>query len=224
MTIWKNWKHITKLDPDRSISEAEIEVVVRSGTDAIMISGTQNITKNNVRRLIEMLEGYSIPKILEPSGPEVVTSGGVDYLFVPSVINASSIEWIIGKHIEWAKMDEIKWDMVVPEAYIVLNPDSAVGRVTEAKTGLTATDVAAYSRCGEYYFHFPIIYIEYSGTYGNPEMVKAARDALSDATLFYGGGITTREEALEMKAAADVIVVGNVLYEQGVERFLETIP
>ncbi|VUT27894.1 MAG: Geranylgeranylglyceryl phosphate synthase [Candidatus Syntrophoarchaeum sp. GoM_oil] len=224
MTIWKQWKHITKLDPDRPISEAEIKAVIDSGTDAIMISGTQNITGKNVKRLLTALEGYSIPKILEPSAPEVVSSKGVDYIFVPSVINSSGLEWVIGKHIEWAKMGKIEWDMIVPEAYIVLNPDSAVGMVTGAKTELTEADVAAYCICAERYFNFPVIYIEYSGTYGDPKIVKAAKDALSDATLFYGGGITNREEALEMKNCADTIVVGNVLYEAGIERFLETVP
>ncbi|HDM36953.1 MAG TPA: phosphoglycerol geranylgeranyltransferase [Candidatus Syntrophoarchaeum butanivorans] len=222
--MWKEWKHVTKLDPDRGISDAEIRAVVDSGTDAVMISGTQNITGENVRNLLQRLEGYSIPKILEPSAPEVVTFEGFDYIFVPSVINSSSPGWIIGKHIEWVKMGRIEWDLVVPEAYIVLNPDSAVAKVTGAKTDLSKRDVAASSLCAERYFHFPIIYIEYSGRYGDPEIVRAAKDVLSDASLFYGGGITAREQALEMSEIADVIVVGNVLYELGVDAFLETIP
>ena len=198
--------------------------MINSGTDAVMISGTQNITGENVKKLIGMLEGYSIPKILEPASPAVVSSEGVDYIFVPSVINSANPEWIIGKHIEWVMMGDIEWDIVVPEAYIVLNPDSAVGMVTSARTALEREEVVACCICAERYFKFPIIYIEYSGMYGNPEIVKAAKDALSEATLFYGGGITGREEAFEMKACADVIVVGNALYEVGLERFLETIP
>ncbi|RJS84575.1 geranylgeranylglyceryl/heptaprenylglyceryl phosphate synthase, partial [Methanophagales archaeon] len=54
--LWKNWKHITKLDPDKHITQADLKTVVESGTDAIMISGTQNITDRNVSQLISLLK------------------------------------------------------------------------------------------------------------------------------------------------------------------------
>ena len=76
---------MTKLDPDKPISASQVKFIVESGTDAIMISGTQNITVEKVKRLISMLSEYEIPKILEPSNPNVITYEGVDYVFVPSV-------------------------------------------------------------------------------------------------------------------------------------------
>jgi len=219
---WRTWKHITKLDPDKHISKADLKTVVESGTDAIVISGTQNITDKNVAKLIEMLNDYDIPKILEPATPEAVMYKGIDYVFVPLVLNSRDLEWIVGKHVDWIKKQSIEWDMVTSEAYIVLNPESAVAKLTKSDTDLTDNEVIAYARYAEKYLHLPIIYIEYSGTYGDPHKVKKVKQSLIETSLFYGGGIDSKEKAAEMEACADVIVVGNVVYTD-IEKFLATI-
>ncbi len=220
---WKNWKHITKLDPDKHISQNDLKTIVESGTDAIMISGTQNITPKNTSQLISLLKDYEIPKVLEPATPETVMCEGVDYIFVPLVLNAGDLKWIVGKHVEWIKDHRIKWDRVIPEAYIVLNPESAVAKLTKSNTYLTPDDVIAYAQYAEKYLRLPIIYIEYSGTYGDPCMVKDLSDSLNEASLFYGGGIDSQRKATEMKSYADVIIVGNVVYTN-MDMFIETIP
>jgi len=226
---WRNWRHITKLDPDRPNSPELVAKIVDSGTDAIMISGTQNVTADKARELIEMVKDYDIPVVLEPSDPSGVVTE-VDFIFVPSVINATYVEWVIGKHAQWVYshygaiegfLDLL--EKVVMEAYIVLNPASAVGEVTGARTGLTPKEAASYAVAAEMLFSFPIIYIEYSGTYGDPELVREVKSRLSRAMLIYGGGITERERALEMSRYADAIVVGNVVYERGLDKFVETI-
>jgi phosphoglycerol geranylgeranyltransferase len=78
-----------------------------------------------------------------------------------------------------------------------------------------ADDVAAYTAVADRYFHFPIVYIEYSGTYGDPDVVRAASEALDKSVLYYGGGINSAERAAQMSRYADTIVVGNAVYEQG---------
>jgi len=220
---WKNWKHITKLDPDKHITQADLKTVVESGTDAIMISGTQNITDRNVSQLISLLKDYKIPKILEPATPDAVTYKGVDYIFVPLVLNSADLDWIVGKHVAWIKKHKIKWNRIIPEAYIVLNPDSAVAKLTKSNTNLTPDEAIAYAQYAEKYLHLPIIYVEYSGTYGDPCLVKEVSNSLTTASLFYGGGIDSKEKALEMKRYTNVIVVGNVVYTS-IDKFLGTIP
>jgi len=220
---WKKWKHITKLDPDKYISPADLATIVGSGTDAIMISGTQNITDQKVSRLISLLRDYPIPKILEPVTPDVGWSDEVDFIFVPMVLNTGDVNWIVGKHKEWIMTHTIEWAKVIPEAYIVLNPESAVAKLTKSKTALTHDEIIAYARYAENYLQLPLVYIEYSGTYGDPRLVMRVRDALTETYLFYGGGIESHETAAEMSRYADVIVVGNVVY-QNIEKFIETIP
>jgi phosphoglycerol geranylgeranyltransferase len=164
--------------------------------------------------------------VVEPASPDcAIFDGGIDHLFVPSVLNTNDVRWIVGKHYTWLlnNGDGINWDMVVPEAYIVLNPDSAVGRVTGADCNLSAMEVAAFAQVADRYFRFPIVYIEYSGRYGDPQIVRAAAGAIKDALLYYGGGIRSAEQAAEMGRYADTIVVGNAVYEEGIEVLRATV-
>jgi phosphoglycerol geranylgeranyltransferase len=220
---WKDWVHITKLDPDKSLEPGAVEAIASSGTDALMLSGTLNVTAENLGALRREVAEFSLPLVVEPAAPDTALFEGVDGLFVPSVLNTADVRWIVGKHRDWVMHHEIDWDRVIPEAYIVLNPASAVGRVTRADCGITAAQVAAYAAVADHYFRFPVVYIEYSGIYGDPAVVKAASDAVEDARLFYGGGINSASRAAEMARYADTIVVGNAVYEEGIEALKETV-
>jgi phosphoglycerol geranylgeranyltransferase len=220
---WKSWTHVTKLDPDRHLSPEQIQGVVTSGTDALMLSGTLNVTRENMQELLRQVAAYGLPLVVEPAGPEAVISEGADLLFVPSVLNTKNVEWIVGKHTQWVLQQEIDWDRVVPEAYIVLNPDSSVGRVTAASCNLSPKEAAAFATVADRYFHFPIVYIEYSGKYGDPAVVRAVCEALDSSVLYYGGGIDSPEKAAEMARYADTIVVGNAVYEKGIDALRATV-
>ena len=223
MIDWKKWRHVTKLDPDKPLTPADIAAIVDSGTDAVMISGTQNITKENVAHLAGMLRDYSIPKVLEPSGTEGLRED-MDFLFIPSVLNTDVAFWFMGAHKVWVQHFQIDWDRVVPEAYIILNPKSAVAMVTKAKSEISPREAVAYAECADRFFHFPVVYIEYSGTYGDPSLVKAVKEKLHGSVLYYGGGINSRERAERVAKYADTIVVGNAVYEEGgIEKLKETV-
>jgi phosphoglycerol geranylgeranyltransferase len=127
-------------------------------------------------------------------------------------------------HKEWVRLDgEIDWSRTVTEAYIVLNPDSAAAVYTQANCDLEAEDVAAYARMAERMFGQEIVYVEYSGMLGDPDTVRAARDALDEATLFYGGGIHDYDSAYQMRSLADTIVVGDLFHDEGIEAVRETV-
>ena len=36
---WRNWVHVTKLDPDKKLAPGAISGIAASGTDALMLSG-----------------------------------------------------------------------------------------------------------------------------------------------------------------------------------------
>jgi phosphoglycerol geranylgeranyltransferase len=217
MMKWKDWVHVTKLDPDKHLRPGDIEAIAASGTDALMLSGTLNVTKENLSVLLKEVKAYNLPLVMEPAGPEAVLMQGIDFVFVPSVMNTTDVQWLVGKHRAWVQQQKgkIPWRYIVPEAYIVLNPNSSVGKLTKALCGLKAEDVAAYATVADHYFHFPIIYIEYSGMFGDPNVVKAVSDAIDNSILYYGGGINSSEKAAQMSKYADTIVVGNAVYDQG---------
>jgi len=214
---WKDWVHVTKLDPDKQLKPGDIDTIATSGTDALMLSGTLNVTQENLSMLQKQLKNYDLPLVMEPAGPEAVLMQGIDYVFVPSVMNTTDVAWLVGKHRAWIQQQKgrLPWDVIVPEAYIVLNPNSSVGKVTKSVCDLNADEVAAYVTVADRYFHFPIVYIEYSGIYGNLSLVKAASEAIDHSILYYGGGINSAEKAAEMSRYADTIVVGNAVYDQG---------
>ncbi len=222
-TKWKTWAHVTKLDPDKNLTEDQLAEIATSGTDALMLSGTLNITKENMQQLRDQVREYGLPLVVEPAGPEAVVADGIDLLFIASVMNTSQSQWIVGKHKDWALTNSIQWEKVIQEAYIVLNPASSVARVTGADCSIPAKEVAAYAEIADHYFQFPIVYIEYSGTYGDPAVVRAAAEAVSNAVVYYGGGIDSGKKAAEMAQYADTIVVGNAVYERGVQTLIETV-
>ena len=226
MTTWESWDHIVKIDPDKELPSGETFAdVAATGTDAIEIGGTTGVTEEKMARMVEQCGQYDVPVYIEPSNLlSVVHSDLHDGYLVPIVMNAGDPAWITGMHKEWARLDgEIDWDRVWTEAYVVMNPESSVASYTEANCNLDADDVAAYATVAENLLDQEIVYVEYSGTLGDPEIVEAAADALDDATLFYGGGIGDYEAAKTMATHADTVIVGNLVHDQGCEAVRETV-
>ncbi len=214
MLEYHEWKHVFKLDPNKEISDHDLERVCESGTDGMIIGGSDGVTEDNVIDLLMRIRRYSVPCALEVSSIEAVIPG-FDYYFIPSVLNSQSTAWITGLHHQAVKEFGaiMNWDELIMEGYCVLNADSKVATLTEANTALEVDDIVAYAQMAERMFRFPIFYLEYSGTYGDVEVVKEVSDELQTTRLFYGGGIRTIEQAKEMARHADTIVVGNVIYE-----------
>jgi putative glycerol-1-phosphate prenyltransferase len=208
------WKHVFKLDPDKEISDENLEIICESGTDAIIVGGSDNVTMDNVLNLMSRIRRYLVPCVLEVSEIESIIPG-FDLYFIPSVMNSMNTKWVMGLHHEAVKEygEIMSWDELIVEGYCILNGDCKAAKLTEANTELSADDVMAYARMAEKMFHMPIFYLEYSGTYGDVNVVQAASSVLSSTKLFYGGGIETPEQAAEMAEYADVVVVGNVIYD-----------
>ena len=222
---WNQWDHVLKIDPDKELAAGDtFEDVCTSGTDAIEIGGTTGMTEEKMNRVVSACREYDVPLYQEPSNPGVVIEdSGLDGYLIPTVFNAGDPFWITGAHKEWARIDEVEWDRTHTEAYVVLNPEASVAEYTDADCDLSAADVAAYASVADRLFGQEIVYLEYSGTFGDPEVVEAATAALDDATLFYGGGIHDYESAATMGAVADVVVVGDLVHEEGVAAVEETV-
>jgi len=225
-TPWDEWDHVLKVDPDKELVAGEtFEDVCATGTDAIEIGGTTGMTREKMERVVDACAKYGVPLYQEPSNPAVVIDDdALDGYLIPTVFNAGDSFWVTGAHKEWVRIENgLDWSRTHTEAYIVLNPDSSVAEYTDADCDQSPDDVAAYAAVAEKLFGQEIVYIEYSGTLGDPETVQAAADALDDATLFYGGGVGDYESAHEMGQYADVVVVGDLLHDEGCDAVRETV-
>lgn len=219
----RQWRHVFKLDPNKDISDEELELVCESGTDAVIVGGTDGVTLENVLDLMARIRRFAVPCALEISNVEAVTPG-FDFYLIPTVLNSRQTKWIIDLHHEAVKQfgELMNWDEIVMEGYCILNQDCKAAALTEANTDLSDEDVVAYARIAENMYKLPIFYLEYSGTYGNVQTVQSVKRVLRHARLFYGGGIETAEQAKEMAQYADTIVVGNAVYKD-LPKALETV-
>lgn len=210
----KEWRHAFKLDPNKEISDEQLEKLCESGTDAMIVGGTDDVTLEKVLNLMARIRRYTVPCVLEVSNLDSITPG-FDLYFIPSVLNSRDIRWLSGLHHEAVKEygEIMDWNEILIEGYCILNDNCKAAIQTNANTKIDDDDVVAYAMIAEKMFRMPIFYMEYSGTYGDPELVKKVKKQLSETTLFYGGGINTVQQAKEMGQVADVIIVGNAIYE-----------
>lgn len=210
--VMNEWKHIFKLDPAKEISDEKIEQICTSGTDAIIVGGTDHVTLDGVLHLLSKIKQYKVTSILEVSTIDAITPG-FDYYFIPMVLNSTDKKWVMDVQHEAIKQFKsfMDWDTIFMEGYCILNEHSKAFIKSKSKLP-DDEDVLAYAHMAEHMFKLPIFYVEYSGIYGNPRLVQQVKYELKDTLLFYGGGIENRHQAKEMKEHADVIIVGNSLY------------
>ncbi|ARF13844.1 MULTISPECIES: heptaprenylglyceryl phosphate synthase [Sporosarcina] len=211
---YKTWRHAFKIDPAKNISDKQVEAIAESGTDGVIIGGSDGVTLENVLDLLARFRRFSVPLALEVSTVESVTPG-FDYYFIPTVLNTTDSKWLNGLHHEALREygHMMNFDELVTEGYCILNLDCTAAKVTGVDRVPDEEDVQAYARMAEHLFTLPIFYLEYSGQYGDPQIVRSAKELLTNTRLFYGGGIRSTEQAKEMAAIADTVVVGNVVYD-----------
>ena len=217
------WKHIFKLDPAKEISDEDLDAICESGTDAVIVGGTDDITLDGVLDLLSRIRrNHAVPCILEVSEEETLTPG-FDYYFIPMVLNSKEKKWMMDVQHQAIKeyIDMMEYSEIFFEGYCILNEEAKA--FTHTNSFLPDDDdVKAYAYMAEHVFHLPIFYMEYSGKYGDPKLVEEVSDVLENTLLFYGGGIETSEQAIEMKNHSDVIIVGNSIYTN-IKQALKTV-
>lgn len=217
------WRHVFKLDPDRELGDDELDKICRSGTDAILVGGSTGVTYENTTGLLSRLRRYELPCALEVSELEAAVPG-FDVYMIPMVLNTPDTDWILGHHRRAIERfgSLIPWEVVLTEGYIVLNEDSSVARLTKADTRLSGRTAAAYAEIADKLMGLPVVYLEYSGTFGNMDVVREVRESVEHSQVFYGGGITGAAEAEQAAALSDTVVVGNIIYRD-VQQALLTV-
>lgn len=217
------WRHVFKLDPDKQISDESLERICLSGTDGLIVGGSSGVTYANTAELLSRIRRYETPCLLEISDASAIVPGFDGYL-VPIVLNTPHAEWITGRH-HRALMQygaHLPWRDIAAEGYLIMNPDCTAASLTGADASIGKQEAVAYAQLADRLLRLPLVYVEYSGTFGDMELVASVRHSLSGARLVYGGGIRSRSQAEQALQAADTIVVGNIIYDN-IEQALETV-
>lgn len=226
MLEMKHWKHVFKLDPDKILSDEALDAICESETDAIIVGGTYGVTFDNTIDLLSRIRRYAVPVVLEISNAQAIVPG-FDHYFVPFVLNAQNVDWLIKPHREAVKElgTMIPWDEVSGVGYCVLNSESSVAELTKSDTELDVQDIVSYGRLASHLFKLPIFYLEYSGTLADKQFIAKVYESIkrdSDIHIFYGGGICD-EQSAAIAEHADTIVVGNIIYDD-LQAALATVP
>ncbi len=66
----RQWRHIFKLDPEKSISDSALERICTSGTDAIMVGGSSGVTFNNTVELLSRIRTHPVFWLMAAILPE----------------------------------------------------------------------------------------------------------------------------------------------------------
>lgn len=208
----EEWRHVFKLDPEKEIGDEALEALCLSGTDAILVGGSSGVTYDNTVDLLARIRRYETPCALEVTTIDAIVPGFDAYL-IPVVLNSTDVNCIVGQHVAalqtYGRL--LPKDSLYGEGYIIANPECTAAKVSSAAP-VTADLIAAYAQYADRLLRLPIVYIEYSGMFGDLQAVSRVKDLLGQARLFYGGGIDSLAKAQEAAAAADTIVVGNVIY------------
>lgn len=148
---WMQWEHVTKVDPDKALHDGDNYADIEdTGTDAIILGGTTNVTEARVQPILDALASIEIPIFVEPTyRPSSSHTEALSGYLLPIVLNAGDTMWVTGAHHEWVRSSDLGWDYVHPEAYIVLNPTSSVAMYTQADCNLDIDDVVAYAELAE---------------------------------------------------------------------------
>ncbi|MFC4812842.1 heptaprenylglyceryl phosphate synthase [Paenibacillus sp. GCM10023250] len=221
--IYKKWRHAFKLDPDREIDDDRLDAICMSGTDAVIVGGSTGVTFDNTVDLMSRIRRYEVPCALEVSSEEAAVPG-FDHYFVPLVLNTDRSEWTTGRQIGALRKFGafIPWEETSAEGYLILNGDAEAAKLTGARSSLDAETVTAHLYMADRLMRLPIIYLEYSGVFGDMALVKRAAKMTTGARIFYGGGIDGPEKARLAAEAAHTVIVGNVIYDD-LEAALSTV-
>ncbi|MFF2092664.1 heptaprenylglyceryl phosphate synthase [Paenibacillus sp. NPDC058174] len=214
-TWYGSWRHVFKLDPEKDISDEALEAVCMSGTDAIIVGGSTGVTFENTVDLMARIRRFEVDCALEVSTMDGAVPG-FDGYFVPIVLNTDRAEWINGAQTKGLQDygSFVPWEETAAQGYIILNEDAAAARITGARTDLDEDEVAAHVMMADRLMRLPVVYIEYSGTFGNMSLLRTVREtARGGARIFYGGGIDNADKAGQAAEFAHTVVVGNVIYE-----------
>ncbi len=212
--------HVSLIDPDLTFQTLpHIKLITKyahdAGTDFFMIGGSTIADQISIDKVVVGIkEKTDCPVIIFPGNVNAF-SKNADATFFMSLINSDNLYWVIRSHVLGAPILKLWGLEPISLAYIIIAPGATAGFIGEAHMipRNKPKICAAYALAAQY-IGFKMVYLE-AGSGANEtvpvEMVKVVANFV-EIPVFVGGGINTKEQAVDfVKAGAKLIVQGTYL-------------
>ena len=205
------------IDPDKmrlGKLDQIIDLAVRCKTDFFFIGGSL-LVNSQLDHCLEMIrKRCDIPLILFP-GSSYQLSHKADAILFLSLVSGRNPDLLIGQHViaaPYLKLSELE---ILPTGYMLI--DGGVGTSVQYMSNTSPipnnkSDIAVCTAMAAEMLGLKMIFMDAGSGATTPvstEMIEAVSGAIN-VPLFVGGGIKSAEKVSEnLKAGADVIVMGN---------------
>jgi putative glycerol-1-phosphate prenyltransferase len=226
--IYANWQKAKEtkskefavlIDPDK-IRLKEVDKIVQlaeqAQVDTFFIGGSLVVNDALDAIIMCIKKECNIPVVLFP-GSSRQLSYKADALLFLSLISGRNPELLIGKHVETAPFLKISPLEIISTGYVLVDggvPTSVSYMSNTQPIPATKDSIAVCTAMAGEMLGLKLIYMDAGSGAANPistSMIESVSLA-TDIPLIIGGGIRTPEKArANVKAGADIIVVGNAI-------------
>jgi len=212
-------KFVVLIDPDNirlGKLDKVLELSKEAKVDYFFIGGSLVVNDMLDMVLANIKKVTDIPMILFP-GNSFQLSYKADGLLFLSLISGRNADLLIGKHVITAPFLKISPLEIMSTGYMLV--DGGISTTVQYMSNTTPIptdkdDIALCTAMAGEMLGLKMIYMDAGSGAKNPittSMINAVSTAI-DIPLIVGGGIKTPEKAYEnVKAGADIIVVGNAI-------------
>jgi putative glycerol-1-phosphate prenyltransferase len=215
-------KFVVLIDPDKlrlGKIKKLLEFSEELGVDYFFIGGSLIVNDMLDFVLKSMKEQCNIPMILFP-GNSFQLSYKADALLFLSLISGRNADLLIGKHVITAPFLKLSPLEIISTGYMLIDGGVATSVQYMSNTNpipYHKEDIAMCTAMAGEMLGLKMIYLDAGSGAVNPvseSMIAAVKGSIN-IPLIVGGGIRTPEKvSANVKAGADVIVVGNILESQ----------
>lgn len=212
-------KFAVLIDPDK-LHLKDVDYIIKLGkeaaVDSFFIGGSLVVNDALDEIILTIKKHCDIPVILFP-GSSRQLSYKADALLFLSLISGRNPELLIGKHVETAPFLKISPLEVISTGYMLIDggvPTSVSYMSNTLPIPADKDSIAVCTAIAGEMLGLKLIYMDAGSGAQKPinaSMIEAVSTAI-DIPLIVGGGIRTPEQAkANIKAGADIIVVGNAI-------------
>lgn len=208
------------IDPDKIWDLAAfrqlVHLCIENKVDYFLLGGSL-VTNFNFSQIISLIkENTDTPIILFP-GNNIQIDPSADGILFLSLVSGRNPEFLIGQHVVAAPILKKSKLEVMSTGYMLIDGSNRTAVSYMSNTTPIPADqypIAVSTALAAEMLGMKLVYMDAGSGAKTPisfKMIASVRKAI-EVPLIVGGGINTREKALQsLQAGADVIVIGNAI-------------